>query len=338
MPFPAGGADAISNGDYVIGPDYAPAPELATIAANATGSLHEIVFLAQDSKIYPGRKRKVGYTPSGPAPGGAGNAVPGDIQWEAAPYEPRHVWVYIPGGYKAGTPLPFMVVQDGHDYADRLHHILDNMIAQKRLPAMAAICIDPGSTPAGSPRAEDAQGSERGYEYDTVSGQYSDFVESEILPRVSKEFGLTLTRDPDGRAVMGASSGAAAAISMAWFHPERYHRVLVYSPTLVNQQSPVNPALPHGAWEYHDHLIAQSEKKPIRIWMEVGEKDLHYDDAEASWHNWPLANNRMAAVLKKKGYDYKYVWASDAHHVDPRVVAQTLPSALEWLWRDYPKN
>ena len=72
--------------------------------------------------------------------------------------------------------------------------------------------------------------------------------------------------------------------------------------------------------------------------MEVGEKDLHYDDAEQSWHNWPLANNRMAAVLKKKGYDYKYVWAREAGHVDNRVVWQTVPSALEWLWRDYPKN
>ncbi|HEX4634914.1 MAG TPA: hypothetical protein VH189_01955 [Rhizomicrobium sp.] len=85
-------------------------------------------------------------------------------------------------------------------------------------------------------------------------------------------------------------------------------------------------------------MIPKTAKKPIRIWMEVGEKDLHFDDPENTWHNWPLANNRMAAALKQKGYDYRHVFAMDAHHVDNRVVRQTLPAALEWLWRDYPKS
>jgi hypothetical protein len=111
--------------------------------------------------------------------------------------------------------------------------------------------------------------------------------------------------------------------------------VLSFSGTYVNQQSPPNPATPRGAWEYHDHLIAQSPKKPIRIWMEVGEKDLHFDDPESTWHNWPLANRRMAAVLKRKDYDYRYVFAKGAKHVDPRMIEQTLPGALEWLWRGY---
>ena len=113
--------------------------------------------------------------------------------------------------------------------------------------------------------------------------------------------------------------------------------MLSYSGTFVNQAYPTDPETPRGGWEYHDHLIAQAAKKPIRIWMEVGEKDNRFDAPEDSWHNWPLANNRMAAVLKKKGYDYKYVWAREAKHVDARVVVQTLPAALEWLWRDYPK-
>ena len=92
----------------------------------------------------------------------------------------------------------------------------------------------------------------------------------------------------------------------------------------MNQASPQDPKTPRGGWEYHATLIPKAAKKPIRIWMEVGEKDLHFDDPEQTWHNWPLANNRMAAVLKKKGYDYKYVFAMDAHHVDNGVVRQTL--------------
>ena len=39
----------------------------------------------------------------------------------------------------------------------------------------------------------DAQGSQRGLEYDTVSGLYAAFIESEVLPRVAAELGLEFT-------------------------------------------------------------------------------------------------------------------------------------------------
>jgi hypothetical protein len=103
----------------------------------------------------------------------------------------------------------------------------------------------------------------------------------------------------------------------------------------VNQQSPPNSETPRGAWEYHDNLIADAPRKPLRIWLEVGERDLHHDDPEESWHNWPLANQRMAAALKAKGYPYHFTLSLGARHVDPRVAAQTLPDALEWLWSGY---
>jgi iron(III)-enterobactin esterase len=241
----------------------------------------------------------------------------------------RHVYVYIPKQLAPGTQAPFMVVQDGRSYVKRMVNLMDNMIAAKRLPPMVLVFADSGGS--------DAQGSERGLEYDTVSDRYSNWVEQELLPAVTQRYGVTFTTNPDGRGTLGGSSGAAAAFTMAWFHPERYQKVLSYSGTFVNQAWPVDPQTPRGAWEYHDHLIAKSVKKPIRIWMEVGEKDNRFDNPEATWHNWPLANNRMAAVLKKKGYDYRYVFAMGGTHVDNRVVMQTLPAALEWLWRDYPK-
>ena len=48
-----------------------------------------------------------------------------------------------------------------------------------------------------------------------------------------------------------------------------------------------------------------------------------------------LANERMAAALKAKAYKYQYVYSQDSRHVDRAVVAQTLPEALEWLWKGY---
>jgi hypothetical protein len=264
LPFPVGGTDNISDGDYVIGPEYSVADEMRPHPAWATGELHQFVMLAKDSKIYPGRKRKVGYV-ADPArsPGGRGNAVPGDVQWEDAPYEPRPVWVYIPAGTNPRTPMPV------------------------------------------------------------------------IIPLVSRKFNITFTRDPEGRATLGGSSGAAAAFTMAWFHPERYRRTIIFSPTFVNQQSPVDPANPRGAWEYHATLIPNTPKKPIRIWMQVGERDNRYQDEEGTWHNWVMAANRTAAALKAKGYNYRYVFSKDAGHTDNRVREQTMAAALEYVWQGY---
>ena len=40
----------------------------------------------------------------------------------------------------------------------------------------------------------DAQGSQRGLEYDTMSGRYAEFVETEVLPLVEKQCNVKLTK------------------------------------------------------------------------------------------------------------------------------------------------
>jgi enterochelin esterase-like enzyme len=147
---------------------------------------------------------------------------------------------------------------------------------------------------------------------------------------------VRLTRDPDGRATMGCSSGAAAALSMAWYHPEWYHRVLSYSGTFVNQQWPPSAETPHGAWEYHERLIPTSPRKPLRIWMHVGDRDLYNPNVmRDDMHDWVVANERMARVLAEKAYPYQFLFVRNAGHCDRAVKQQTLPAALEWVWRDY---
>jgi iron(III)-enterobactin esterase len=293
------------NVEFTIGPVYVDAPELAVHPGVPQGTLHDFIMNSADSPSYPGIAKN----------------QPGTV-----PYQ-RKVCVYVPQQYVPGTPAPFIMAQDGLGYRNTLPKVLDTMINDHRLPVMIAIMINSGGG--------DAQGSERGLEYDTVSGKYALFIENEVLPKVAHDFNVTFTKDPEGRATMGGSSGGAAAFTMAWFHPELYHRVLTYSGTYVNQQSPQNPERPHGAWEYHEHLIAQSDRKPLRVWLEVSEHDNGADRDEASLHNWVMANQRMAAVLKAKGYPYRYVFAEGARHTDGRVTRQTLPGALEWLWAGY---
>jgi enterochelin esterase-like enzyme len=293
------------NVEFVIGPSYAPAPELTVKEGVPKGALHEFTMNSEDSRIYPGIAK----------------SQPGTV-----PYK-RKVAVYIPQQYVAGTPAPFIVAQDGLGYAGTLPKMLDNLIHERRLPVMIAIMINSGGG--------DGQGSQRGLEYDTVSEKYTTFIETEVLPRIAKDYNVKFTTDPEGRSTMGGSSGAACAFTMAWFRPDLYRRVLSYSGTFVNQQSPPNPESPHGAWEYHEHLIPQTDRKPIRIWLEVSENDNGARRDEASLHNWVMANQRMAAALKAKGYPYRYVFAEAAGHTDGRVTRQTLPGALEWLWQGY---
>jgi hypothetical protein len=133
---------------------------------------------------------------------------------------------------------------------------------------------------------------------------------------------------------------------------------------VVNQQWPHNPALPGGAWEYHSAwagppvanlkveginvskadrhfgspLIPNSPVKPIRIWFETGDQDNFYPVTPMAdgMHDWVLADERFAKVLADKGYHYQFLFARNAQHVDKATVAQTLPAALEWLWKGYP--
>jgi enterochelin esterase-like enzyme len=236
------------------------------------------------------------------------------------------VAVYVPAQYVPGTIAPLIVGADGPDTL--LFTALDNLIAQKKIPPTIAVSIGNGSG--------DAQGSQRGLEYDTMSGLYAEFVETEVLPLVEKQFNVRLTKDPNSRATMGCSSGAAAALSMAWYRTDLYHRVLSYSGTYVNQQWPHNPETPGGAWEFHRTLIPNSPAKPIRIWMHVSDRD----NLSANWkdgmHDWVVANQEMAKVLAAKKYNYQFVFARNAGHCDRAVKLQTLPQALEWVWQGHP--
>lgn len=314
---------ATVDGNFIIGPTHNPAPEMTVQPDVPHGTVSEFTMSSADSKIYPGIARE---------PGTFGTPDPTDparlivTTSHPAPYT-RRVTVYVPKQYVPGTVAPFIVGADGPDHI--LFTVLDNLIAEHKVPVMIAISISNGGG--------DAQGSERGLEYDTMSGRYAEFVEREVLPRVEAQYNVKLTHDPDGRATMGGSSGGSCALIMAWYHPELYHRVLTYSGTYVNQQWPYNPQTPHGAWEFHEHLIPGSPTKPIRIWMEVGDRDLLNPNAiRDNMHDWVVANERMAKALADKGYHYQFVFARNAGHTDRAVKQQTLPEALEYLWQGYP--
>jgi enterochelin esterase family protein len=310
------------DGNFILGPTHDPATTVSVQKDVPHGVVIQFTMQSSDSSSYPGIARDANSFGS-PDPANPAKLIVRTSH--PAPYV-RQVSVYVPRQYVAGRAAPFIVGADGPD--PLLFTTLDNLIFENRVPVMIAISISNGGG--------DAQGSERGLEYDTMSGRYAEFVEREVLPLVESLAHVQLTQDPDGRATMGGSSGGSCALIMAWYHPELYHRVLTYSGTYVNQQWPYNPDSPHGAWAFPEHLIANSPKKPIRLWMEVGDRDLlNPNIMRDAMHDWVLANERMASVLAARGYHYQFVFAKNAGHTDQSVKRQTLGEALEYIWQGY---
>ena len=310
------------DGNFIIGSTHPDAPEMTASDSVPHGSVFKFTMESTESKFYPGIMR-------GPAPGEAAPAGGrGVVTSHPAPYT-RSVAVYVPKQYVPGSVAPFMVTADGDATwcpDSEFFTALDHLIAAHKVPAMIAISIGNGGG--------DSKGSERGLGYDTMSGRYAEFIEQEVLPRVEKAANVKLTKDPNARATMGGSSGGSAALAMAWYHNDLYQRVLTYSGTYVAQQWPDNPETPHGAWEFHASLIPNNPAKPIRLWMEVGDRDLLI--SQDGYHDWVVANESMAKVLAAKGYHYQFVFAQNAGHVDHAVRRQTLPEALEYVWAGYP--
>lgn len=311
------------DGSHNVGPDYEIQKELTDLG-NPKGKLFEFSMPLADSKIFRGDDPT--------------------LQPERKPVRTeRKIYVYIPAAYRDGAKAPLLVIHDGPGQLNLIRNALDNLTISKegdrKLPAFIAIAVQNGGN--------DGKNSQRGLEYDTMSDRLARFIQEEVLPAVLKNEEikaaypkLAFTDNPWGKAVMGCSSGGAAAMSMAWFRPDLFRRVIAYSGTFVDQQdddAPEEAKYPLGAWEYHSsmELIEKGEKKPLRIFTHVSENDLRKNDAEETYHNWVMAGKRTADSLKAKGYNHRFVFSLNTGHCDRRVFEHTLADTLVWIWRGY---
>jgi enterochelin esterase-like enzyme len=232
----------------------------------------------------------------------------------------REWWVYVPSQYTADKPACVMIFQDGGGYKDRVPVVFDNLIAKGDMPVTIGIFIQPGNLlPEGTKRGN----SQRSFEYDTVSDQYSRFLLEEILPEVEKT--VKLRHDAASRAVAGLSSGASCAFTAAWFRPDQFSKVLSWIGSYTDLAGGKTGI--EGAHNY-PFMIRRGDKKPIRVFLQDGDTDL-----DNQFGNWPLANQSMAKALAFKGYDYKFEFGHGSHSGTHGYAI--LPASLKWLWRDY---
>jgi enterochelin esterase family protein len=243
-----------------------------------------------------------------------------EFSWKESKVYPgteRRCWIYLPPGFDAAKEYPLIVFQDGGGAVDpkgqfRAPIVLDNLIHKGDLPAMVALFINPGTVPPAVAGAKAR--STRSYEYDTPDGVYAKFLIDEMLPEVAKH--AKISPAPEQRAVVGISSGGICAFSVAWFRPDAFRKVITGIGSFTNIRA--------GVW--YPAAIRKTERKPIRVFLQEGEKDL--DNVHG---NWPLSNHDLVAALAFAGYDHKAVFGTEGH--GGKHLGSILPDALRWLWR-----
>ncbi|MGC3957082.1 MAG: alpha/beta hydrolase-fold protein [Verrucomicrobiota bacterium] len=247
----------------------------------------------------------------------------------------RHYWVYVPAQYNSNQPARLMIFQDGHAWLNtngdyRTTYVFDNLIYRREMPVTLAVFINPGHTPEQPESTSTNWGdgiNNRATEYNELNDNYTKMIINELLPALEKDYNIS--KNPDDRAIGGASSGAICAFTVAWQRPDQFRKVLSTIGSFTNIR---------GGHAYPE-MIRQSERKPIRIFLQDGLNDNRGTrrgkspyDPKWDWHS---QNRLMVAALTEKGYDVNYCWGIGTH--SNKQGGAMLPEMLRWLWRDYPR-
>ena len=250
-----------------------------------------------------------------------GTLIDGELVSSIYPGSTHAYKIYVPAQYDPAKPAPYMIFLDGiSQYLSPMVNaniVLDNLIAEGRIPVMLAVFVEPGDKGDGMPIYGGGfvePGSNRGTEYDSVDDRFSRFLIEELLPVVAADYNLSPI--PEDHGICGASSAAQAAFSAAWHRPDMFRKIISHIGSFT--------AIRGG--DCNPDRIRKNPPKPIRIFLQDGEHDLNI-----IYGDWVLANKTMASALEYRGYDYKYVLGQGGHNIEHGGAI--LPETLEWLWR-----
>jgi enterochelin esterase-like enzyme len=335
--------------------DDVPGPKLEHIADSnlwyasaqiaGVGKLHSYQYLL-DGKKLGGSLNLPAFGPlSYLQPGVPSGTLSAKITHTSKVYDgmKSEYWVYVPAQYDEKTPSALMVFQDGEWYINRNDdkmslNVIDNLIAQKKIPVMICVFINPGDI-SGSPDTptykfvkaysekwqRTLKDSMRSTLYDTVSDRYARFLRDEVLAEVAAKYNIR--KDAYSHAITGLSSGGICSFNAAWQMPDQFSRVISWIGSFASIQWKEDPANPDGGQDYPEKILREPRRN-IRVWMQDGSGDL-----ENKWGSWPLDNIRMANALKMTNYDFHFSFGAGTHNSGHGGAE--FPQEMIWLWRDY---
>ena len=188
--------------------------------------------------------------------------------------------------------------------------------------------INPGrrpDQPEPTPRDWGDRNTNRPTEYNSLDDRYARVICDELLPALYKDYNIS--DDPEHRGIGGASSGAIAAFTVAWERPHQFRKVLSIVGSFVNLR---------GGHVYPEK-VAESEKKPIRVFFQDGRNDNrgqrrggNYDQTR----DWFYQNVRLADSADQEGLRRELLVGNRRH--GQKHGGSILPDMMRWLWRDHP--
>ena len=318
----------------------------ASARIEAVGRLHSFHYLLE-GKSFGGRLDLPAFGPqSYPQAGVPSGTLSEKVIHTSKIYDgmKSEYWIYVPAQYDPTNPAALMVFQDGGGYLDRdgnnpALNVIDNLIAQKKIPVLIAVFINPGdiSDSPGTPTYRFVKGysekwnrslkdSMRSTLYDTVSDRYARYLRDEVLAEVGARYNLR--KDAYSRAITGLSSGGICSFNAAWQMPDQFSRVISWIGSFTSIQWKEDPQVADGGQDYPDK-ISREPKRNIRIWLQDGSED----QENPRYGSWPLANVRMANALKSREYDFHFSFGKGTHNSGHG--AAEFPEEMIWLWRDY---
>jgi gluconolactonase len=269
--------------NYALGPDSVPH---SSVVAGKTFS-----FELTGSRIYPGTARTI--------------------------------TVYVPAAYQGDKPACVYVGLDGLGF--NAPTVFDNLIAQHAMPITIGIGVSSGAVASASP--PDNPRFDRSFEFDSLNDRLARFLLEEVIPQVEQHHtpdgrAITVSTDPNDRAIGGGSTGAIAAFTVAWERPDAFRRVFSAIGTYVGMR---------GGEQYYV-LVRKTEPKPLRIFMQDGVHDEWPGGPEMG--DWWMSNQTMNRALEFAGYDVRHTWGAGTHNGSQ--AASVFPDAMRWLWKDWP--
>ena len=228
--------------------------------------------------------------------------------------------VYIPDQYDGKRPAALYVGLDG--VLCNAPEVMDSLIAARSMPVTIGVFLQPGVI-------KDGDGTvlryNRCYEFDSTTGTFARFLETEVLPAVEKMTTakgkpIRLSSKPQDRMIFGLSSGGIAAFNAAWHRPDLFGRVFTGVGTFVAMR---------GGNDLQA-LVRKTEPLPLRIFIQDGSND--------AWNplfgHWYEGNQMLASALEFAGYDVQCDWNDGGHNV--KRSTEIFAQVMEWMWRDWP--
>ena len=219
----------------------------------------------------------------------AGEIVPMTIESEAFG-EDREVALYLPARLRPTRRYALLVVHDGPDYVrySSLRTVLDNLIYRQEVASLVVALLS--STPE---RLVEYAGDER----------HARFVVDELLPAIEERY--SIDPGPEARGLMGASFGAVAALSTAWYHPGVFGRLLLQSGSFA-----FTDIGPSRRGEVFDPVVAFMNRFRVtpgrpaeRVYVSCGQyESLIYE------------NRSLVPLLQETGMEVRYTEARDGHN------------------------